>query len=467
MPSPASLHRSVPPARGPVAPSPLTKPFLTPLQVLSRWPADRPLACLWADPDPAGRPWARWTVIAEPTECRTLGTELSRSQLIEALRGLGAPQECPAGGPPFVEGWIGYLGYGLGAAFEPAAGRAAGVGLGRCWAPGAWLRCGRTLIHDEWTGQWWAGGDNPSGSKALAESLLAGDDRDDGFAIGSMTSRTGRTAFEASVARAVEYIRAGDVFQVNLAHRLSGPFSGSARALFRALMEQARPRHGAYLEFLAGAGDAHAIISASPELFLAFDAASRLVTTRPMKGTRPAQLATGRADLAASEKDRAELAMIVDLMRNDLGRVCAFGSIDVREARLIERHGPATGGVYQGVATVQGRLRSGLDIADLLAATFPGGSVTGAPKIRAMQIIEELEPVARGPYCGAIGMISDTGDALLSIAIRTALVYGGQLDYSVGAGIVAESDPGAEWAETMDKAGVILSLIGGTRTEME
>jgi para-aminobenzoate synthetase component 1 len=128
---------------------------------------------------------------------------------------------------------------------------------------------------------------------------------------------------------------------------------------------------------------------------------------------------------------------------------------------VIERHGSADGGDFQGVATVRGRLREGLDTADLLCATFPGGSVTGAPKIRAMQIIDELEPVARGPYCGAIGLVSDTGDVMLNVAIRTAMVADGRLEYSVGAGIVAESGPGAEWAETMDKAGVILGLAGG------
>jgi para-aminobenzoate synthetase component 1 len=302
-------------------------------------------------------------------------------------------------------------------------------------------------------------GAEPEWSVELCRALDDAGEARGGFALGPLRSGMGREAFEDAVATAVEYIRAGDIFQVSLSHRMSGAFAGSTRALFRALIASAGPRHGAYLEVPDGSGGPpRAVVSVSPELFLSFDAPTRLVTTRPMKGTRPAS--AGAGVLEASGKDRAELAMIVDLMRNDLGRVCEFGSIRVAEPRVIERHGAERGGVYQGVATVQGRLREGLDTADLLGATFPGGSVTGAPKIRAMQIIEELEPVARGPYCGAIGMVSDSGDALLSIAIRTALVSGGRLDYSVGAGIVAESEPGAEWAETLDKARGIMDLAG-------
>lgn len=226
--------------------------------------------------------------------------------------------------------------------------------------------------------------------------------------------------------------------------------------------------YGGYLELPDRHATRRCLVSASPELFLEYRAHDRVVTTRPMKGTRAVDLDPG--ELEHSEKDRAELAMIVDLMRNDLGRVSEFGSVRVGEARVIEKHG---GGVWQGSATVSGVLRSGSGIADLLKATFPGGSVTGAPKIRAMQIIDELEPVARGAYCGAFGYFSDCGNAALAMSIRTGLITGapdvsdgakdefseGLIDFSVGAGIVADSDPLKEWEETLTKATVLHRLI--------
>jgi len=277
----------------------------------------------------------------------------------------------------------------------------------------------------------------------------------------------GRGGFMTRVGRVLEYIRAGDVYQVNLAHRLSGRFAGSTRGMFLALMESARPWYGGYTE-LRGPDGARAVACASPELFIEFDPATRRITTRPMKGTRPGTAEP--MELESSAKDRAELNMIVDLMRNDLGRVCGFGSVRV-EAREIERHGESEaarqrgseagrGGILQGVATVSGTLRGGLDLVDVIRAVFPGGSVTGAPKIRAMQIIDELEPVRRGPYCGCFGFVSDCGAAAMNVMIRTAVVSGGVLDYSVGAGIVAESDPAAEWDETMEKARVMERLAG-------
>jgi anthranilate/para-aminobenzoate synthase component I len=282
-----------------------------------------------------------------------------------------------------------------------------------------------------------------------------------------------RQAYERAVARALEYIRAGDVYQVNLAHPLEGAFTGSARALASRLLRAARPWYGAYLE---QAGDERrALISASPESFLAYDARTRRVETRPMKGTRAG--AGDPRELERNDKERAELNMIVDLMRNDLGRVCELGSVRVDAPRDVEAHGAAsseksdggasvaarTPGVLQATATVSGTLRAGLDLADLLWATFPPGSVTGAPKVRAMQIIDELEPAPRGPYCGAIGWVGADGSGAFSVAIRTAEIRGlahapaldsiqGTLRAWVGAGIVADSLPPAEWEETIVKA---------------
>lgn len=279
----------------------------------------------------------------------------------------------------------------------------------------------------------------------------------------------GEPGYAARAARAVEYIRAGDVYQVNLAHELSGPFHGSARGFFREWVEQSGAWYGAYMEW-DQAERRRAVVSASPELFLAFDPASRHLVTRPMKGTRPAGHAAG--ELEAAEKDRAELTMIVDLMRNDLGRVCDLGSVRVERSRAIERHDGL--GVLQATATVAGTVSTGRTWWDVISATFPGGSVTGAPKVRAMQIIGELEGKPRGAYCGCVGFLSDSGAFQFNIAIRTAMIDGlpcagtldgvadGTISYSVGAGIVADSDPAAEWRETMDKAAAFLRCVGGS-----
>jgi para-aminobenzoate synthetase component 1 len=209
-------------------------------------------------------------------------------------------------------------------------------------------------------------------------------------------------------------------------------------------------------------------VSLSPELLLDVDAAARRVVTRPIKGTRPS--AATAQELLDSAKDTAELNMIVDLMRNDLGRVCAYGSVGVPRPRTIESH-PT---VHHGVAEVAGRLRPGVGLVELLRAVFPGGSVTGAPKIRAMQIIDELEAVRRGPYCGAIGYVSGCGRLGLNVAIRTIALTGGRpdrawghltgtLDYGVGGGIVADSEPVAEYRETMDKAAILRLVLDPTK----
>jgi para-aminobenzoate synthetase component 1 len=333
--------------------------------------------------------------------------------------------------------------YEVGGIIEPAAARAGPprpAGIVRVAVDDA-------LVFDRRTGRTWEIGD------LRASELTPGATAEAGRApaamrLGPLVSRMGRAGYEAAVQRGLEYIRAGDVYQVNLAHHLSARFEGSPRALLHAILDQASPRYGAYIET-----PGRTIISASPESFIEFDAATRRVVTRPMKGTRPA---SGASDLATSQKDRAELAMIVDLMRNDLGRVCEPGSIRVDAARRIEAH--AGGSVLQAVAEISGTLRAGRTLADVILATFPGGSVTGAPKIRAMQIIEELEPEPRGIYCGSIGYIDAAGNASLNIAIRTATIENDVVTYPVGAGIVADSLPAQEWEETMLKAGILRNL---------
>jgi anthranilate/para-aminobenzoate synthase component I len=196
------------------------------------------------------------------------------------------------------------------------------------------------------------------------------------------------------------------------------------------------------------------LISNSPELFLRVTP-DRRVITRPIKGTRP-RLPGMEIELRDSLKDQAELNMIIDLERNDLGRVCEVGSVRVSEPRSIEAH-PT---VYHGVATVEGKLRPEVTFVDLLRATFPGGSITGAPKIRAMQIIEELEPVRRGPYCGAIGYVAPDGTMEFNVAIRTMILKDGMVHVPVGGGIVADSDPREEYEETLVKSRAMLAALG-------
>jgi anthranilate/para-aminobenzoate synthase component I len=267
----------------------------------------------------------------------------------------------------------------------------------------------------------------------------------------TVESSFSRADYERAVARVIGYIAAGDCYQVNLAQRLTVK-SAYRPAEIYARLQASRPAvYAAFLDF----GEFQ-IISNSPELFLEFDPASRQVTNRPIKGTRPNR--PGQfAELMHSAKDQAELAMIVDLQRNDLGRVCQTGSVRVVEPRVIEPH-PT---VLHGVATIRGRLRDDIRFSGLLAATFPCGSITGCPKIRAMQIIDDLEPVARGPYCGAIGWLDHAGAMQFNVAIRTIIIKTGQVHFSVGGGIVSDSTPAAEYEETIVKARAMLEAVGG------
>ncbi len=250
-----------------------------------------------------------------------------------------------------------------------------------------------------------------------------------------------------AVAQVREYIFAGDIFQANLSQRFEAPLDEPSWALYRRLRTQNAAPFAAYLDF----PDA-AVLSASPERFLHVDVDGH-VETRPIKGTRPRGIgpehdaALGQV-LTESAKDRSENLMIVDLLRNDLSRVCAPGTVRVPELFALERY--AT--VNHLVSTVVGNLAPGADALHLLCAAFPGGSVTGAPKVRAMEIIAELEPSQRGVYCGAIGYWSVTGALDCNIAIRTVVARGGRVYFSAGGGIVADSDPEQEYRETLDKA---------------
>jgi para-aminobenzoate synthetase component 1 len=456
--------------------------------LILNWPDRRPLAAAWG---------ASWGLVAEPRATfrveRDAGGVTRSNWIVDGVRahppmalcgepiadlravlawGRSAvePGESPC---PFAGGWIGCFSYDLGRVLEPVAERArGGAAADRAWPLIELHWCPSAIAADRISGRRVEVG-VPGGIAGAGWLHRRG-----AFSLGEPVSRTGRGAFERTVERAIEYIHAGDVFQVNLAHRLEAGFSGRTRDLFAALCRGADPWHGAYVEIapgMRGPRIPRAIVSASPELFLDLEplpGGGSRITTRPMKGTRPAS--ADPRELEQSGKDLAELTMIIDLMRNDLGRACRVGSVRVADPRAIERHGGRSG-VWQAVATVTGELPDGAGIPELLAAAFPAGSVTGAPKIRAMQIIDELEPMRRGPYCGSVGWISVSGHAQLNVAIRTALVSGpvakedaldavtdGVLDYSVGAGIVADSRPAAEWRETLDKAGILNPLRSGS-----
>jgi para-aminobenzoate synthetase component 1 len=262
--------------------------------------------------------------------------------------------------------------------------------------------------------------------------------------------------YRAAFVRAQRYIDAGDCYQVNLTQRYAARVGGSRWGLYRALREANPAPFGAYLN-LPGMQ----VLSSSPERFI--ELRGDRVATRPIKGTRPrghdpASDLRLADELAASAKDRAETLMIVDLLRNDLGKVCVTGSVEVPGLFEVE----SFANVHHLVSTVTGRLAPGRDGIDLLRATFPGGSITGAPKRRAMAIIDELEPHRRGVYCGAIGYLGFDGAMDTSIAIRTLVSRGDEVSFGVGGGIVADSVAEAEYQECLDKAAPLLRLLTPT-----
>jgi anthranilate/para-aminobenzoate synthase component I len=262
----------------------------------------------------------------------------------------------------------------------------------------------------------------------------------------SFQSNQTRAEFKARVARAQDYIAAGDIYQVNLAQKFTTPFAGNPYRLFEHLLARSPAPGGAFLDF----GDTR-VLSASPELFLRIR--GRHVTTRPIKGTRPRsrdpvldqQLAF---ELQTDPKELAELIMITDLERNDLGQICEYGSVTVTQLARLEHYAQ----VHHLVSTIEGMLRPEIDALEAVRACIPGGSISGAPKKRAREIIRELEPCERGIYTGLIGYFDDSGDAAFSIAIRTMIHEGDILHFSVGSGITAGSIPACEYDETLHKA---------------
>ncbi len=412
------------------------------------------------------------------------------------LEALGAllPPPCPAPEletPPFVGGAVGWLGYELGAALDGVA----PAPIDDLGLPDAALLCvDRTLSYEHASGTLRAtalgfGADAASASaKAgrhvdrLAERVLRG--HPDPFDAGSASPPASHTraavepfrwadpetglvlgaffdeaAYVKSVLQLKEHIAAGDVYQANLTHRMALDDPGDAWAIYRALRRCNPAPFAAFLSL-----PEITLIGSSPERFLRLDPDGR-VEARPIKGTRPRGATRSedeslRAALESSAKDRAENVMIVDLMRNDLGRVSRIGSVAVPELCALESY--AT--VFQLVSTVEGRLRPECDVVDLLRAAFPPGSMTGAPKIAAMQLLSRIEPVRRGPYAGALGYLDARGGADLSVVIRTLLHRPERAWLHVGGGVVADSEPIAEWRESLDKARALLDALAAVRS---
>lgn len=474
-------------------------PFPRSVEGIFRRLAGRPNLC-WLDSVPVGgapsgpEHLCRWSVItSDPAAVLThnRGTTLlcdSEGRAVETAEGSPFPflrevlrrhALAPAGGAgpeglPLQPGLIGYLAYDLGHYVEPTVPQTARDDISlpelhlplydhlllldhkECQAYGlaVALECsvkGPEAWLDEMAG--WVVGDDAGGAEAAAA-------KETEFACNFT-----RSDYLDAVARAHEYIAAGDIFQVNLSQRFTAECDLSPADVYLRLRRANPAPFSAFMSLgdpsTSRAANRRAVLSSSPELFL--NVRDRQVLTRPIKGTRPRRPGDEsfnrkmQQELLASEKDAAELVMIVDLERNDLGRVCDYGTVRVAEPRILEGYAS----VYHSVACVEGELFKDADLVDLLKATFPGGSITGAPKVRAMQIIDELEPTRRSVYTGALGYIGLDGQMELNIAIRTLIQDGGRVHLQVGGGIVADSTPEGEYDETLDKARSLFAALRG------
>jgi para-aminobenzoate synthetase component 1 len=421
---------------------------------------------------------ARWTYLsADPVAVLDAPAE-GADAFASARRLLGRLSGDEVAGsdrPPFLGGLAGFLGYDLGRRFE----RLPAIAVADQELPQLRLALHDWVIAwDRRSGRAWLGGravderiaqldrrlaevrDRALAAPSRAASgtaLAAGD----GTAI-ELRSGLDRAAYEAGVEQVRQWIADGELYQANLTRRLAAPFRGDPWPLYRRLRTGDPALFAAFVDLGASplTGAPRAVVSASPEPFISVSPTG-VVATNPIKGTRP----RGRdreddrrlaRELLASAKDRAENVMIVDVLRNDLGRVCRPGSVRVPRLCRLER----TAAVQHLVSTVTGRLAPGRDVFDLLAASFPGGSITGAPKIRAMELLEGLEPVRRGPYTGIAGWLGPDGAMATSILIRTFVADGERLSLHVGGGITWRSDPAAEWDETVAKARGPLGAIG-------
>jgi len=401
----------------------------------------------------------RWSFIAlDPFETMVWreGDEGAPLSLLKKrMSALHAPAH--PGLPPFAGGAAGHFGYDLGRTLERQRVRPRAVDDQHL--PDMVLGFYDTVLaFDHVERRAWLVAPRPERASALHQRLAR--------AVRQTTRRVRkaealrsnftRETYERAVAKVVDYIHAGDIFQANLSQRFETRLAegDTPYDLYLRLREESPAPFASFFNFGEGA-----IVSSSPERFLL--ACDGEVETKPIKGTRPRGQTLGEdaklaADLLSSEKDRAENVMIVDLLRNDISRVCKNGSVTVEKLCALESFAQ----VHHLVSTVRGKLRQGETHVDLLAACFPGGSITGAPKLRAMEIIAELEPTTRGPYCGAIGYLGFDGAMDTSIAIRTMVVKGDRVTFQAGGGITADSNPTTEYEETLTKARGMARALG-------
>jgi len=411
---------------------------------LAAWRAGQARMPIWlvspgeAEADLVDRDIARQVVACDPVRV-VRGT-------VEELEAAWAEERAAWRGGPGVPIGVGYLGYELGRRFE----RVRGPARESEWADLEFRFYDALWVRQAGTAEIWAR-DADAAARLRARLMAPAPPAEVGTVLGALEDLDPPEIYLAGVARILEYLREGDVYQVNLARRLAAALPASEGptgwALFARLQAESPAPHALWF-----GGHGACLVGNSPERFLRLHPDGR-IETRPIKGTRPR--GSDAAELARHPKDLAEHIMIVDLERNDLGRVCRTGTVEVEGfARTVSL--PT---VHHLVTTVRGHLRPEVGLAELLRATFPGGSITGAPKIRAMEIIAELERAARGPYTGATGWLGAAGDLDLAIAIRTALVRDRALTLWVGGGIVADSLPEDELRETVAKAAAFARLI--------
>ncbi len=434
-----------------------SRPARCAADLLLAWPREQPLAALISGG--ACNAQNQWSILARPSETIVLAAADSREGTLAALDAALArtprashEQRHPEARPdalPFTGGWLLALGYALAESFEDRV-----VSRHR-----ATREAPRAVLHwcdDAWCFHHASQTVHPVGNPPP----LTIDAARAPWTLHELTPQESDSHYASKVDRALAYIHAGDVYQANIARRFDANFSGCVRSFAHAAITTNGSWFGALMDLPHDAS----VVSMSPELFVRIDATGH-ITTRPIKGTRPSEVHA--AELLDSAKDAAELAMIVDLMRSDLGRIAEVGSVRVTDGRFLETHHT----VHHGVAEICAQLRSNTTWLDVLRATFPPGSVTGAPKVRAMQVIDELESTQRGFYCGAMGFISRSGTAAFNVAIRTAQLSAKvapnahrKLCYHAGCGIVAESEAVAEVAETHAKVRALSRLTPSSRS---
>ncbi|AOU98099.1 hypothetical protein BI364_09125 [Acidihalobacter yilgarnensis] len=378
---------------------------------------------------------------------------------LDSVGGQPFGRKISADEPPFTGGWFLYLGYELAYGLEPVLGQAPAHPWG--WPAAAAQYCPAAVIRDHAQGRLYAV--TAPGRESLLTAIVQDAERSmelpaiaDMAPLGLTLDEAPAADYLAGVERIRGYIREGDVFQVNL----SRAWTGTSAAGHRAAEVYARLRRTNPAPFAALATlGTQAIVSSSPERLIAHE--NGWLSTRPIAGTRPrgADADSDRAlleALAAHPKERAEHVMLIDLEGNDLGRVARTGTVEVDELMVTESYAH----VHHIVSNVRARPRAGLRPSELIRAVFPGGTITGCPKIRCMQILRELEGAARGAYTGAIGYLGDNGRMDLNILIRTLEWNDGELRFRTGAGIVADSQPEAELAETRHKAEGLIRALG-------